>query len=283
MISIIKKFFATSRYNKPHGALLLYFPCIWGLSFNNHNITEVMFLCIIFFFGAYGMRSLGCIWNDYNDREIDLKVERTKNRFIASKKINTTQILIFGFFNAIIGSIPLFFLPINSILLSIFVIPLILIYPRMKRITWWPQFWLGLSFNWGILVGFSISGDFFLTPTIFLFYIGGVLFTIGYDTIYGYQDIKDDEVIGVKSTSLKFKNSPRFFLFSIYTLSFGFWLISLLISKKPFLLIIIFIILSISLLAKVLLTDFKNSNSCNASFIANSYYSLFFTLILILL
>ena len=155
-MSIIKKFLLASRYDKPHGILLLYFPCIWGINLNNINITNDIFLYIIFFIGACGMRALGCLWNDFNDKDFDIKVKRTKSRIIASKKITNKTIIIFCFINGCIGSVPLYFIPINSIITSLSILPIIIIYPFMKRFTWWPQLWLGICFNWGVLVGFSI-------------------------------------------------------------------------------------------------------------------------------
>ncbi len=155
-MSIIKKFFLASRYDKPHGILLLYFPCIWGINLNDANTTNDIFLYFIFFIGACGMRALGCLWNDFNDKDFDIKVKRTKLRLIASKKITNKTIVIFCFINGCIGSVPLYFIPINSIITSLSILPIIIIYPFMKRFTWWPQLWLGICFNWGVLVGFSV-------------------------------------------------------------------------------------------------------------------------------
>ena len=273
-MSIIQKFFLASRYDKPHGILLLYFPCIWGINLNDVNTTNDIFLYIIFFIGACGMRALGCLWNDFNDKDFDIKVKRTKSRLIASKKITNKTIVIFCFINGLIGSVPLYFIPINSIITSLSILPIIIIYPFMKRFTWWPQLWLGICFNWGVLVGFSVYDYNLLNLELILFYVGSIFFTIGYDTIYGFQDIKDDEKIGIKSTSIKFKSNAKLFLFSIYFIAFSFWTSSLILLNKSILIITIFILLCLLILIKVLLTNTNEPNECKKTFIYNSYFSL---------
>ena len=130
-----KKFIKTSRYDKPHGILLLFYPCVWGLYLTNQNIADVTFLCIIFFIGACGMRALGCIWNDLKDKKFDKEVERTKNRLITRGKLTKAQIITFMAINSLIGVYPLFFIPLKAIVVAICVIPFIIIYPFMKRIT----------------------------------------------------------------------------------------------------------------------------------------------------
>ena len=273
-MSIIKKFFLASRYDKPHGILLLYFPCIWGINLNDVNTTNDIFLYIIFFIGACGMRALGCLWNDFNDKDFDIKVKRTRSRLIASKKITNKTIVIFCFINGCIGSVPLYFIPINSVITSLSILPIIIIYPFMKRFTWWPQLWLGICFNWGVLVGFSIYDYNLFNLELILFYLGSVFFTIGYDTIYGFQDIKDDEKIGIKSTSIKFKSNAKLFLFIIYFIAFSFWMSSLVLLQNSILTLAIFIFLCLLILIKVLLTNTKEPNECKKTFIYNSYFSL---------
>ena len=280
-MSILKKFFLASRYDKPHGILLLYFPCIWGINLHDVNTTNDIFLYFIFFIGACGMRALGCLWNDFNDKDYDIKVKRTKSRLIASKKITNKTIVIFCFINGCIGSVPLYFIPINSIITSLSILPIIIIYPFMKRFTWWPQLWLGICFNWGVLVGFSVYDYNLFYLELILFYVGSIFFTIGYDTIYGFQDIKDDEIIGIKSTSIKFKSNAKLFLFSIYFIAFSFWTSSLILLNYSILIIIIFILLCLLILIKVLLTNTNEPNECKKTFIYNSYFSLSIIFVLI--
>jgi len=227
------------------------------------------------------MRALGCLWNDFNDKDFDIKVKRTKSRLIASKKITNKTIVIFCFINGCIGSVPLYFIPINSIITSLSIVPIIIIYPFMKRFTWWPQLWLGICFNWGVLVGFSVYDYNLFNLELILFYVGSVFFTIGYDTIYGFQDIKDDEIIGIKSTSIKFKRNAKLFLFSIYFIAFSLWTSSLILLHNSFLIITIFILLCLLILIKVLLTNTKEPNECKKTFIYNSYFSLSIIFVLI--
>ena len=176
---------------------------------------------------------------------------------------------------------PLYFIPINSIITSLSILPIIIIYPFMKRFTWWPQLWLGICFNWGVLVGFSVYDYNLFNLELILFYIGSVFFTIGYDTIYGFQDIKDDEKIGIKSTSIKFKSNAKLFLFSIYFIAFSFWTSSLILLHNSILIIIIFIFLCLLIFIKVLLTNTKEPNECKKTFIYNSYFSLSIMFVLI--
>ena len=227
------------------------------------------------------MRALGCLWNDFNDKDFDIKVKRTKSRLIASKKITNKTIVIFCFINGCIGSVPLYFIPINSIITSLSILPVIIIYPFMKRFTWWPQLWLGICFNWGVLVGFSVYDFNLFNLELILFYVGSVFFTIGYDTIYGFQDIKDDEKIGIKSTSIKFKSNAKLFLFSIYFIAFTFWTSSLILLHNSILIIIIFIFLCLLIFIKVLLTNTKEPNECKKTFTYNSYFSLSIIFVLI--
>merc|ERR1711991_812936 len=163
------------------------------------------------------MRSAGCIINDIADRKFDKKVARTKNRPIANGSIS----VINGFFlAAILCLIALgVLLQFNNltILLALLSMPLAFAYPLMKRITYWPQLFLGITFNYGLILGWTASNDQInIIPIIF--YFGAVFWTLGYDTIYGFQDIKDDEIIGLPMTSIKFKGKPKNFLFGCYIL-----------------------------------------------------------------
>jgi len=213
-----------TRLNKPIGFMLLFWPCLWGLtlSYNfNLSLNVFIFYGLLFFSGSVLMRSAGCIVNDISDKNFDKLVERTKNRPIASGKISVRLAIIYS---AVLCSIA-FLVLINfnklTILMALISMPLAFTYPLMKRITYWPQLFLGITFNYGLLLAWiSIKNEISIIPIIF--YAGAIFWTLGYDTIYGYQDIKDDEIIGVKSTSIKFKNNPKVFLlisYLIFTIS----------------------------------------------------------------
>ena len=199
------------RLDKPIGFMLLFWPCIWGLIIAydfNDGIEKFLYYGLLFFIGSVLMRSAGCIVNDIADKKFDQKVERTKNRPIASGKISIAQGVLYTIVLCLIALLVLIQFNKLTILLAIISMPLAFIYPLMKRFTYWPQLFLGITFNYGLILGWtSIHNEFELLPI--LFYIGAIFWTLGYDTIYGYQDINDDEIIGVKSTSIKFKNNPK--------------------------------------------------------------------------
>ena len=218
----LKLFIQLTRLDRPIGYMLLFWPCSWGLTIGYNfesNLTKYYFYLFLFFAGSVLMRSAGCIVNDIADRNYDKKVLRTKNRPIASGKIS----LKLGFFYisllCLLALIVLLQFNKLTIILALASMPLAFAYPYMKRLTYWPQLFLGITFNYGLLLGWiSIQESLDLTPIIF--YIGAIFWTLGYDTIYGYQDIKDDEIIGVKSTSIKFKNNPKKFLSLCYVITF---------------------------------------------------------------
>jgi 4-hydroxybenzoate polyprenyl transferase len=214
-------FIELTRLKNPIGYMLLFWPCIWGLTiaydFNN-DLNIFIFHSFLFFVGSILMRSAGCIVNDIADRNFDKKVVRTKNRPIASGKIS---ILLATIYLIILCSLA-FLVLVNfnklTIILAIASMPLAFTYPLMKRFTHWPQLFLGITFNYGLILGWtSINENISLAPLVF--YFGAIFWTLGYDTIYGYQDIKDDEIVGVKSTSIKFKNNPKKILFSCYSVT----------------------------------------------------------------
>ena len=215
----IKLFIELTRLKKPIGFMLLFWPCAWGLTLAydfSQNLINYLFYLILFFLGAVLMRSAGCIVNDILDKEFDSKVFRTKDRPIASGKVSIKLAI---FYSITLCSFALFvLLNFNSltIIMALGSMPLAFTYPLMKRFTYWPQLFLGITFNYGLILGWtSITGKIDLVPIIF--YLGAIFWTLGYDTIYGYQDIKDDEIIGLKSTSIKFKNKPKYFLVTCYT------------------------------------------------------------------
>ena len=213
-------FIELTRLNKPIGFMLLFWPCAWGLTlvynFSN-NLNTYFFYLILFFLGSVLMRSAGCIVNDILDRKFDKKVKRTKNRPIASGKISVLSGLVYSGFLCLIAFLILINFNYFTIILAMASMPLAFTYPLMKRYTYWPQLFLGITFNYGLILGWtSISNEFNFIPLIF--YLGAIFWTLGYDTIYGFQDIKDDEIIGLKSTSIKFKSKPNVFLFICYTI-----------------------------------------------------------------
>ena len=211
-------FVELTRLRKPIGFMLLFWPCAWGLTlaydFSN-NINNYFIYLVLFFLGSVLMRSAGCIVNDIYDKEFDKKVDRTKNRPIASGEVSINL----GIFYTIVLCSFAFLILVNfnnlTIILALGSMPLAFTYPLMKRFTYWPQLFLGITFNYGLILGWvCIESQINIVPIVF--YLGAIFWTLGFDTIYGFQDIKDDEIIGIKSTSIKFKNNPNLFIFSCY-------------------------------------------------------------------
>ena len=223
----IKLFIELIRLKKPIGYMLLFWPCAWGLTlaydFSN-KLEDYFFYLTLFFLGAVLMRSAGCIVNDILDRKFDKKVLRTKNRPIASNKISIKLGIIYALVLCFLALLVLLNFNTYTIVLALGSMPLAFTYPLMKRFTYWPQLFLGITFNYGLILGWtSVTGEISIIPI--LFYIGAIFWTLGYDTIYGYQDINDDEIIGLKSTSIKFKGKEKKFLLSCYSILLIFFII----------------------------------------------------------
>ncbi len=217
-------FIELTRLKKPVGFMLLFWPCLWGLTIGfdfNNDIKIFLKYTFLFLFGSILMRSAGCIINDIADKDFDSKVERTKNRPIASGKISINLGVIYALALCLLAFNILLQFNTLTIILALASMPLAFAYPYMKRLTYWPQLFLGVTFNYGLILGWtSTNSEVSIIPLIF--YLGAIFWTLGYDTIYGYQDIKDDEIIGVKSTSIKFKRNPKIFIslcYLIFTLS----------------------------------------------------------------
>ena len=211
-------FIELTRLKKPIGFMLLFWPCAWGLTlaydFSN-SLNNYFFYLFLFFIGSVLMRSAGCIVNDISDKEFDKKVERTKNRPIASGNISVKLGLLYTIILCSIAFLVLVNFNNLTIILALGSMPLAFTYPLMKRFTYWPQLFLGITFNYGLVLGWTaIQGE--INAVAIIFYFGAIFWTLGYDTIYGFQDIKDDEIIGVKSTSIKFKKKPKLFLTTCY-------------------------------------------------------------------
>ena len=211
-------FIELTRLKKPIGYLLLFWPCAWGLTLIydfTSKLNIYFYYLVLFFLGSVLMRSAGCIVNDILDRKFDKKVTRTKNRPIASGKISVQTGILYAFILCLLAFLVLINFNYFTIIIALASMPLAFTYPLMKRFTYWPQLFLGITFNYGLILGWtSISEQIDVAPIIF--YLGAIFWTLGYDTIYGFQDIKDDEIIGVKSTSIKFKGTAKIFLILCY-------------------------------------------------------------------
>ena len=273
----IKIFIELTRLKKPIGFMLLFWPCSWGLAFayiENQNLNLFLYYLILFFLGSVLMRSAGCIFNDIVDKDFDKKVKRTKKRPIAAGKITVSQSLIYVFILCFLAFIILINFNLLTILLGMGSMILAFSYPFMKRITYWPQLFLGVTFNWGIIMAWSAINN-NISQEIMILYISAIFWTLGYDTIYGAQDMSDDEIIGLKSTAIKFKNNISLFVTSSYliTIILLFYIFKNYIGNNTF----TFFIIAFTIILAYQIIELKKNKSENylRLFKINNYAGLF--------
>ena len=278
-------FIVLTRLKRPIGYMLLFWPCAWGLTLAydfSKNLNNYFFYLSLFFLGSVLMRSAGCIVNDISDKEFDKKVSRTKNRPIASNQVSVKL----GIFYTLILCILAFLVLINfnnlTILLALGSMPLAFTYPLMKRITYWPQLFLGITFNYGLVLGWTaIQGE--INVVAIIFYLGAIFWTLGYDTIYGFQDIKDDEIIGVKSTSIKFKNNPKTFLLLCYLIFVcSFIVVGIFMRFNYIFFVFLPITIILLLYGQIYKVDFKDTKNCLKTFKSNNLIGLIILINLLL-
>ena len=272
-----KIFVELTRINKPIGFMLLFWPCAWGLaySYNFNRDNELFFYYIILFFcGSVLMRSAGCIFNDIVDKDFDKKVQRTKQRPIASGKISVIHSFIYVIILCAVAFCILLQFNIATIALGLGSMILAFAYPFMKRITYWPQLFLGITFNWGLVMAWtSMNND--ITLNILLLYLAAIFWTLGYDTIYGAQDMSDDEIIGLKSTSIKFKKHIKLFLSLSYLMTSILILYVFFNHHKNIYFLFFLSMFIVSLIYQILKFDKKNQINCLKLFKINSFSGLF--------
>ena len=278
-------FIELTRLKKPIGYMLLFWPCAWGLTLAydySETFNNYFFYLILFFLGAVLMRSAGCIVNDILDRKFDKRVLRTKNRPIASGKISVNLALIYSLTLCLIALFVLLNFNNFTIILALASMPLAFTYPLMKRYTYWPQLFLGITFNYGLILGWtSINAE--ITFVLVIFYFGAIFWTLGYDTIYGFQDIKDDEIIGLKSTSIKFKSNPHIFLYICYSIFIiTLFITGYLMELNKFYFISLTLIILQLFFFQLNKLDINNSSSCLKAFKSNNVLGLivFFSILI---
>ncbi len=202
-----------ARWDRPIGTWLLLLPCWWGQALAPAPFDPL--LAVLFAIGAIAMRGAGCTINDLFDREFDRRVARTRNRPLAAGRLSVGQALAFVAAQSLVGLLVLLLLPLPAILVALASVPLVVLYPLAKRVTWWPQAVLGVTFNWGVLVGYAaVTGT--IDAAALLLYLAGFFWTLGYDTIYAHQDKADDRLVGVRSTALLFGDRTPVWLVGFY-------------------------------------------------------------------
>ena len=266
-----------TRLNKPIGFMLLFWPCSWGLayafSFDQNTSLFINYL-ILFFFGSVLMRSAGCIFNDIVDKDYDKKVERTKLRPIASGQISVKYSFFYVILLCSLAFLILIQFNFYTILLGMGSMFLAFTYPFMKRVTYWPQLFLGLTFNWGIIMAWAAFNN-EISIEIIILYLSAIFWTLGYDTIYGAQDMSDDEIIGLKSTSIKFKQNMKLFVSISYfiTVALNIFLFHENLSLNVF--SFVFFMFASTLVYQIIKFNKDNSKSCLKMFKLNNLSGLF--------
>lgn len=262
-----------TRINKPAGIWLLFLPCLFGIAFALKNVSQIDFFNLLHFLflfamGSILMRSAGCVINDLFDVKFDKLVKRTKERAIANDEISKKEALVFLSFLLLASLIILLQFNLKTILSGFLILILVIFYPLMKRISYYPQFFLGITFNFGVIMA-NFAFVNYVNLEVVILYIATVIWTIIYDTIYGFQDIEDDLKIGVKSFSIKIQNNPCKFL-NYLTLAMFLTLVffGFLAKLRAEFFIIIFIA-DIYLNNIIKKCDFNNSLSCLSAFKSN--------------
>lgn len=218
-----------ARFDRPIGWWLLYWPCAWGVALSGNRLGD-WWLLLWLLIGAIAMRGAGCVYNDITDRELDASVERTRNRPLPSGRVSVRAAWIWLLVLVAIGFAVWWHINLYAKGLALLTLPIVAIYPFMKRITWWPQLWLGLVFGSGAVVGFAAA-----EPTMFemhwwnlvaamvLLYAGTIAWVVGYDTIYAIQDKEDDTLVGIRSSARRMGSRVREGVAILYLLALGFW------------------------------------------------------------
>jgi 4-hydroxybenzoate polyprenyltransferase len=267
----ITSYLKLARLHRPVGILLLLFPAWWGLGLASPGVPPNS-LIILFALGALLMRSAGCVYNDMIDMDLDTKVTRTSSRPLAAGELTKREALVFLFLLLIGAAVILFSLSMPVILTGFQALGLVLIYPWMKRITYWPQLFLGFTFNIGILMGWLCLQPLSMAP--FVFYLGAILWTVGYDTIYALQDREDDLLAGVKSSAIVVSGAPRLFLSGVYGLALIFWGVGGAVANLGWIYWVFWVIIYLLIFWQVLTLREDVPGNCMTRFESNAYIGL---------
>jgi 4-hydroxybenzoate polyprenyltransferase len=266
----VRPYLRLMRLDRPIGTWLLFLPCVFGAALGTKSFGSPhdLLMFVQFAVGALVMRGAGCTYNDIVDRDIDAQVVRTRDRPIPSGAVSVRHAWIFLAVQCMAGLVILLQLNLFSIALGVASLALIAIYPFMKRVTWWPQAWLGLTFNWGALLGFAAQHDRIAIPALLL-YAGCFFWTLGYDTIYAHQDKDDDALIGVKSTARLFGTRSRAWITAFYALTVVFIAAALFAANGRWLPLLLLVPAALHLFWQVRTLDVNDGANCLKRFRAN--------------
>ena len=269
-----------ARWDRPIGWQLLLWPCWWSAALvagagaqPGAGVLAVLpswWHLLLFFIGAVAMRGAGCTYNDLVDQDIDNQVDRTRSRPLPSGQVSRSQAKLFILLQALVGLVVVLQFNWFTIALGIFSLLIVAAYPFMKRITNWPQFVLGLAFSWGALMGWAaVRGSLDLAPV--LLYIGAILWTIGYDTIYAHQDKEDDALVGVRSTARLFGKNTKLALYILYGGALGFFAAAFAVAQVPMPALAGLIAAGVHLFRQIVVLDIDNPDQCLRLFKSNNF------------
>ncbi|MDA5193343.1 4-hydroxybenzoate octaprenyltransferase [Govanella unica] len=265
--SWMRPYLRLARADRPIGAWLLLWPCFWALTLARPEWRQ-WGLYILFFIGAFVMRGAGCVFNDIVDRDFDRRVERTRNRPLASGAVNLVQALAFMGLLLFVGLLVLLMLNPFSVWLGAGSLVIVAIYPFMKRFTDWPQLVLGFAFNWGALLGWAAVTGSLSAPAVAL-YLGGILWTLGYDTIYAHQDKDDDALIGVRSTARRFGGRTKLWLVGFYSGMLALLALAGYLANLHWVFYVVGALVAVQLYAQIIRVDIDDPDICLKVFRSN--------------
>jgi 4-hydroxybenzoate polyprenyltransferase len=251
----LRPYASLMRIDRPIGTWLLYWPCAWSVALAGVRGRWDLFLWLAL--GAFAMRSAGCVYNDIVDRDLDRKVERTRLRPLASGRISLRSAWVLVGVLCAIGLLVLLQFNLVSAVVALASVAPVAAYPFMKRITWWPQAWLGIVFSWGTLVGYpAVTGK--LDPQPVLLWLGSIAWVIGYDTLYAIQDIEDDALVGVKSSARRLGGSLPAGVAFFYTLALGLWGVAIWMTRPDWIALVALLPAALHLINQALRADPKD-------------------------
>lgn len=266
-----------ARWDRPIGWQLLMWPCFWSAALaanvaageGHFSLARFVGHLILFLIGSVAMRGAGCTYNDIVDHRIDMEVARTRSRPLPSGRVSRLQAKVFMVAQALVGLVVLLQFNIFTIVLGILSLAVVAIYPFAKRFTDWPQFFLGLAFSWGALVGWSAVFGTLSFSSVVLF-VGAVAWTIGYDTIYAHQDKEDDELIGVRSTARLFGDDTRAWLVGLYGLTFALVFVSFIAAGVGLVAYLGLLVAAVMLAYQIAVLNIHDAADCLALFRSNN-------------
>jgi len=260
----LRPFLRLMRMDRPIGSWLLFWPCAFGLiigaAADGRMFPDPVYV-LLMAIGSVVMRGAGCTYNDIIDRDIDAQVARTRGRPIPSGAVSVAAAWVLAVTLSLVGFAILVTFNLLTIILGVSSLMLVAVYPFMKRITWWPQIWLGLTFNWGAILGFTAEAGELTLPALVL-YAGCFFWTLGYDTIYAHQDKEDDALIGVKSTARRLDLLTKPWLYGFFSATFFLILIAGLLAGLGFVFAVALLVAGVHMIWQLRALDIERPLLC---------------------